>query len=101
MSKEKNMFIIVVTVIVIISSYLFVLGREELEQDSNAISIINAYTSESIVYKGEAVGSTVLIQNSNASDREVWLGYSLQGPTGTWYDIEAKHLLLPARQTIT
>lgn len=46
---------------------------------------------------GDSAASAVVVRNAGRVARRVWVGYSVQGPGGEWFDVPAREMALAAR----
>ena len=81
-----------------------IIGRKvEWQEETNTViikkkhlgpKIVSAHSTDKEYYVGEETTAKVLLQNQLENDQQVWLGYSLMDPTGSWYDIPGEKINL-------
>jgi endo-1,3-1,4-beta-glycanase ExoK len=68
------------------------------EQEAAAAEIIDFEPQKGAIRLGSPATVSVRIKNTGAEDRTLWIGYSVQDPTGGWHDAPANPVELAARE---
>jgi len=76
-------------------------SQEEKNLPEDRVNFISVNYPKSVYYAGEPLAVEIEIHNPHRETQNLWLGYSLQGPSGRWIDLAAKEISLPSENTTT
>ncbi len=66
-----------------------------------AVNIVHFRPETRALRAGDVAISELTVRNAGERDQRWWIGYSVQGPRGDWFDVPAREVTVRARATTT